>query len=62
MKPGSPIQQDVTQEEVDQNITMEAVSVNSSSQKTEELESFLKKVDYDPYNEDEVLISYESQC
>ena len=33
---------------------MEAVSVSDPSQQSEETEALLKKVDYDPYNEDEV--------
>ena len=55
MTPGTPLQQEGTQEEMDpQNITLEAVSVSDPSQQSQETEAFLKKIEGDTYNEDEV--------
>ena len=53
-KPASPIQEDATQDELVKNITMDAVSISDPSLVSQETESLLKKVDYDPYAEDEV--------
>ena len=55
MTAGTPLQQEGTQEEMDpQNITLEAVSVSDPSQQSQETEAFLKKIEGDTYNEDEV--------
>ena len=53
-KPASPIQEDATQDELVKNITMDAVSISDPSLVSQETEFLLKKVDYDPYAEDEV--------
>lgn len=34
--------------------TMEAVSITDSTQNVADIAALLKKIDYDPYNEDEV--------
>jgi hypothetical protein len=36
--------------------SMEAISVTDPSQQSKDMEALLKKIDYDPYNEDEVVI------
>lgn len=36
--------------------SMEAVSVTDVTQQSKDMEDLLKKIDYDPYNEDEVIL------
>lgn len=42
------------QDKIEQAPSMEAVSVTDLSQHSTDIEALLKKIDYDPYNEDEV--------